>query len=169
MSVSVSEWVGEAYFDPGGAEGDSVDGGTTNYGPLWHAISPRWGHSMHTMCSYHGMFPPRLAHYFIQRFSHERDLILDPYSGRGTTNLQAKVEGRRTIANDLNPLAYVLSRAKASPPSWDQVMYGLDQLETAYARWHGTAADVKPDIEMLYTRRRFGSSCSCTHTCSAGR
>lgn len=150
MSVGATAWIHEAYFDTGGVEDESVDGGTTNYGPLWHAISPRWGHAMHTMCSYHGMFPPRLAHYFIQRFSNEDDLVLDPFSGRGTTTLQAKVEGRRTIGNDLNPLAFVLSRAKAAPPSWEQVRHTVDGLKAAYASWQGPAVDVKPDIEMLY-------------------
>src|ERR1700752_3643829 len=110
------DWLADAFFDA--PEKESVDGGTTTHGPLWHGISPRWGHSMHTMCSYHGMFPAKLVHYFVQRFTRPGDVVLDPFSGRGTTTLQAKVEGRRTISNDLNPLAYVLSRAKASPPTW---------------------------------------------------
>ena len=140
-------WVADAFFD----QGDQVpiDGGTTNYGALWHAVSPRWGHSMHTMCSYHGMFPPKLAHYFIQRFSREGDLVLDPFSGRGTTTLQARVEGRRTIGNDLSPLAYVLTRAKAAPPSWVAVTQAVDGLERAYVRGN-VAVDVHPDIRMLY-------------------
>ena len=45
---------------------DSLDGASTSVGALWHGISPRWGHSMHTMCSYDGMFPAKVAHYFVQ-------------------------------------------------------------------------------------------------------
>src|SRR3954452_22369165 len=106
----------DAFFDV--PERKSIDGGTTSAGPLWHIMSSRWGHSMHTMCSYHGMFPAKLAHYFIQRYSRPGDLVVDPFSGRGTVPLQARVEGRRTIANDLSPLAYILSSAKARPPAW---------------------------------------------------
>ncbi|PKQ30557.1 MAG: hypothetical protein CVT62_13175 [Actinobacteria bacterium HGW-Actinobacteria-2] len=141
-------------FDPEGAffdapEPDSTDGGTTSNGPLWHAASTRWGHSMHTMCSYHGMFPAKLAHYFIQRYSVPGDLVIDPFSGRGTVPLQARVEGRRTISNDLNPLAYVLSGAKADPPTWLDVMKAVADLEKGYAT-PSDDPDVSPDIQMLY-------------------
>src|SRR5262245_32109089 len=107
--MNIALWDDEAFFaSPALA---SLDGGTTNKGPLWHAVSPRWGHSAHAMCSYQGMFPAKLVHYFLQRYSRPGDLVVDPFSGRGTTVLQARVEGRRAVGNDLNPLAYVLSRA----------------------------------------------------------
>jgi site-specific DNA-methyltransferase (adenine-specific) len=95
------------------------------------------------------MFPAKIAHYFIQRYSREDDLIFDPFSGRGTTPLQARVEGRRTVANDLSPLAYVLSRAKAAPPSWDATIRKVADLERSYRR-RDVTIDVHPDIEMLY-------------------
>src|SRR6185312_15906805 len=129
---------------------DSVDGGETNHGPLWHAISPRWGHSMHSMCSYQGMFPAKVVHYFLQRYSQPGDVVLDPFSGRGTTALQARVEDRRAISNDLNPLAYVLSRAKTDPPSWESVQSFLDSLERSYKSAERSDVNVPPDIRMLY-------------------
>jgi DNA modification methylase len=147
MTTSTTSWVESAFFDD--PEGEPIDGGETSHGPLWHAVSPRWGHSMHPMCSYHGMFPAKIAHYFIQRYSREDDLIFDPFSGRGTTPLQARVEGRRTVANDLSPLAYVLSRAKAAPPSWDATIRKVADLEHSYRR-RDVTIDVHPDIEMLY-------------------
>src|SRR5436305_11777421 len=112
--TSQPSWLEEAFLPV--PDRDSIDGGTTTHGPLWHAVSPRWGHSMHSMCSYQGMFPAKLAHYFIQRYLRRGDVVLDPFSGRGTTGLQARVEDRVSISNDLNPLAYVLSRAKTDPP-----------------------------------------------------
>jgi hypothetical protein len=147
MSVG-SDWLDDAFFDA--PELGSLDGGTTSVGYLWHSISPRWGHAMHTMCSYHGMFPAKVAHHFIQRFSRPDDIVLDPFSGRGTTVLQARAEGRKAISNDLNPLAYVLSRAKNDPPSWEEIHAFLDGLETDYKRCRRNAADVSPDIRMLY-------------------
>jgi hypothetical protein len=149
MTMS-DDWLAQAFFEE--PEDDSVDGGTTNHGLLWHAVSPRWGHSMHTMCSYHGMFPAKLVHYFVQRYSQPGDLVLDPFSGRGTTTLQARLEGRRTRSNDLNPLAYVLSRAKTAPPSWDSMATFVDQLEQAYRGCSQPDPDVPADIEMLYHR-----------------
>lgn len=142
-TADLSDW----FFDV--PQPDSIDGGTTNVGPLWHAASTRWGHSMHTMCSYHGMFPAKLAHYFIQRFSEPGSLVVDPFSGRGTVPLQARVEGRRTVGNDLSPLAYVLSSAKANPPTWAEVTAAVDDLEERY-RTPQEEPDVSPDIKMLY-------------------
>ena len=148
MTTSSLDWSENAFFDVPAR--DSLDGGTTSAGALWHGISPRWGHSMHTMCSYHGMFPAKVAHYFIQRYSQPGDLVLDPFSGRGTVPLQARVEGRRTISNDLNPLAYVLSRAKAYPPTWSEAVTFLRALEASYRRAKRSEPDVPEDIRMLY-------------------
>ncbi|MDA8071767.1 MAG: DNA methyltransferase [Actinomycetota bacterium] len=142
------DWFEDAFFDE--PERDSVDGGTTNLGPLWHGVSPRWGHSMHTMCSYHGMFPAKLVHYFIQQFSKPGGLVLDPFSGRGTVPLQARVEGRRSLSNDLNPLAYVLTRAKADPPSWVAMNRFVSEIERHYQSHGQPEPDVPPDIRMLF-------------------
>ncbi len=105
---------------------------------------------MHTMCSYHGMFPAKVAHYFIQRYSKPGDLVVDPFSGRGTTALQARVEGRRVAGNDLSPLAYVLTAAKANPPRWEEVNSFVDSLERSYRTTTATESEVSPDIAMLY-------------------
>lgn len=147
MSV-YRDWLTQAFFDE--PERDSLDGGTTSHGPLWHSISPRWGHTMHTMCPYQGMFPPRLAHYFINRYSEPGDLVTDPFSGRGTTTLQARVEGRRTISNDLSPLGYVLSAAKANPPSWTAISKHVDHMERTFKRQSPRSVDVPNDIRMLF-------------------
>jgi site-specific DNA-methyltransferase (adenine-specific) len=146
--TTAHDWLSEAFFDD--PEADSLDGGTTNQGPLWHAISPRWGHSMHAMCSYQGMFPARLAHYFIQRYSKPGDRVLDPFSGRGTTTLQARVEGRQTLSNDLSPLGYVLTGAKANPPSWSSINSVVDDLERGFKKRSARNVDVSEDIRMLF-------------------
>jgi len=144
----MTEWSDDVFFDA--PERGSLDGATTSAGDLWHSISSRWGHSMHTMCSYHGMFPAKVAHHFIQRYSQPGDTVLDPFSGRGTTPLQARVEGRKAVCNDLSPLAYVLSRAKTEPPGWEQVNVFVDELEQSFKRSKASEPDVSPDIRMLY-------------------
>jgi len=150
MTTSV-EWSDDAFFET--PEPVSIDGGTTSSGDLWHSISPRWGHAMHSMCSYYGMFPARVAHYFIQRYTQPNDVVLDPFSGRGTTGLQARVEGRRTISNDLSPLAYVLSKAKVAPPSWEAIQAFIDGLEASYNKSSHDEPDVSADIKMLFHER----------------
>jgi len=68
---------------------------------------------MHRICSYVAMFSPTLANFFLKRYSDENDIVLDTFSGRGTTLLEARLLDRQSYAIDLNPFAYVLSRAKS--------------------------------------------------------
>lgn len=154
---AMTDWSEDAYFMT--PERGSIDGGTTSAGDLWHSISSRWGHSMHTMCSYHGMFPAKVAHQFIQQYSKPGETVLDPFSGRGTTPLQARVEGRRAIANDLSPLAYVLSRAKTEPPTWEEANGFIDELESAFKSGKRGELDVSPDIRMLYHDNTLAQLC----------
>lgn len=154
---ALNEWSDDPYFDV--PHRGSLDGGTTSAGDLWHSISPRWGHSMHTMCSYHGMFPAKVTHHFIQLYSRPGDAVLDPFSGRGTTPLQARVEGRLAICNDLNPLAYVLSAAKAAPPGWEEVNGFVDELEHRFTKTRPIDPDVSPDIRMLYHDKTLAQLC----------
>ncbi len=106
---------------------------------------------MHTMCSYHGMFPARLAHYFIQMYSSPGDLVADPFSGRGTVALQARVEGRRSLSGDLSPLGFVLTAAKSEPPGWHRMEEYIARLQEGYlAKRESRRASAPEDIEMLY-------------------
>ena len=61
--------------------------------PEWKAQQRLWGHSLHPMCSYLASFPAALTHAFIARYSRPGDVVLDPFSGRGTTPLQAWPSG----------------------------------------------------------------------------
>ncbi len=85
--------------------------------PDWKAQPRLWGHAYHPMCSYLASFPAALAHAFIARYTRRGDVVLDPFSGRGTTPLQACAEGRVGVGNDLNPLAHVLTAAKIEAPT----------------------------------------------------
>ena len=71
--------------------------------PDWKVQSRLWGHAYHPMCSYLASFPAALAHAFIARYTRPGDVVLDPFSGRGTTPLQACAEGRIGVGNDLDP------------------------------------------------------------------
>lgn len=84
--------------------------------------------TLHSLCSYLGAFPPALANYFIRYFTDEKDLVFDPFSGRGTTLLESRLTGRNTIASDLNPIAIALSRAKAHKISKSKVVERIEDL-----------------------------------------
>lgn len=116
--------------------------------PEWRSLNRKWAHSFHPMCSYMGMFPASLPHYFIRKLTDAGDVVLDPFSGRGTTPLQACVDDRVGVGNDLNPMAYVLTRAKVDPPASAEVQARLADLNDAF---EPPALDGVPErIRMLY-------------------
>jgi site-specific DNA-methyltransferase (adenine-specific) len=104
--------------------------------PEWKAQQRLWGHSFHPMCSYLASFPASLTHTFIARYSRPGDVVLDPFSGRGTTPLQACAEGRIGVGNDLNPFAHLLTAAKVEPATPAAARTRLAQLRLA---WHADA------------------------------
>lgn len=101
--------------------------------PEWKLQQRLWGHAFHPMCSYLAMFPAALAHAFIARYSRPGDVVLDPFSGRGTTPLQACAEGRVGVGNDLNPMAYLLTAAKVEPPERAAVTTRMNLLRVSYS------------------------------------
>lgn len=100
--------------------------------PEWKDQQRLWGHPFHPMCSYLASYPAALTHAFIARYSRPGDVVLDPFSGRGTTPLQACAEGRIGVGNDLNPFAHLLTAAKVEPPTRAQAATRLAQLRLAW-------------------------------------
>jgi DNA modification methylase len=78
--------------------------------------------------SYRACFKPELPRYFIDRFSHVDEVVYDPFAGRGTTIIEAALAGRRVIANDVNPLSTLFTRARLAPPSQTEVDSRLSQI-----------------------------------------
>src|SRR5689334_7197327 len=91
-------------------------------------------HRLHALCPYFAMFPPDFAREQILQHTKRGELVLDPFSGRGTTLLEALLNERRAVAADINPVAYCVSAAKAHAPSLGEVWDELDFLEEAYYR-----------------------------------
>jgi hypothetical protein len=114
--------------------------------PEWKDQQRLWGHAFHPMCSYLASFPAALTHAFIARYSRPGDVVLDPFSGRGTTPLQACAEGRVGVGNDLNPFAHLLTAAKVEPATRAQTATRLAQLRLVWnadsAGWLALGAQV---------------------------
>lgn len=98
----------------------------------WAGQSAKNFSSWHTMCSYLGAFPPALANYFIRCFTDEGDLVMDPFSGRGTTLLESRMLKRRIVASDLNPIALTLTHAKNTSVILPDVLIRINELQRRY-------------------------------------
>ena len=88
-----------------------------------------WGHAWHSLCSYHGKLKPAIAHFLIERFTEPGDIVLDPLCGVGTIPLEACLQGRVGIGNDLSELAYVVTKAKLEKPTMTNCLQVISDLK----------------------------------------
>jgi site-specific DNA-methyltransferase (adenine-specific) len=118
--------------------------------PEWKQASRNWGDNLHSVCSYLAMFPASMPHYFIKKLTDEGDVVLDPFSGRGTTLFEAIKNDRIGIGNDLNPLARVLTKSKVNPPAKEQVLERLRELEEGCEPKRILTSQVEDKVDMLF-------------------
>ena len=97
--------------------------------------------------SYRACFKPQLPAYFISRLTAPGDTVYDPFSGRGTTAIEAALHGRRIVANDVNPLSAIFTRPRLTPPALDTVAARLAEIDL------DTAAIAAPDLSMFFHAR----------------
>ncbi len=114
----------------------------------WHRAPRRWGHSLHSICSYMAMFPPAVPHVFVQWLTEPGDVVYDPFCGRGTTCFEACLAGRIGYGSDANPLAWLLTVAKVDPPTRAAVAKRLAQLR--FDIEPASLAEEPPSIRLIF-------------------
>ena len=78
--------------------------------------------------SYRACFKPQLPRFFIDLLSCSGDTVYDPFSGRGTTVIEAGLAGRDVIANDANPLSRIMTEPRFFLPSLSAVEKRLESI-----------------------------------------
>lgn len=97
--------------------------------------------------SYRACFKPQLPRFFIQLLSRENDLVYDPFSGRGTTVIEAALLNRRVISNDINPLSKIMALPRLEAPP----LAGIKERLAAIPISRGVKAGL--DLSMFYHPR----------------
>ncbi|MBQ3160843.1 MAG: site-specific DNA-methyltransferase [Oscillospiraceae bacterium] len=83
----------------------------TKYTDVNSTNSTIYTHGIHP---YPAKFIPELPREIIMECTKERNVVLDPFCGSGTTLLEACIAGRKSIGIDSNPVATLISRAKTT-------------------------------------------------------
>lgn len=105
-----------------------------------------WGHPWHSLCSYHGKLKPAIAHFLVEQFTEPGDVVVDPLSGVGTIPLEACLQGRIGIGNDLSELAYCVTKAKVEKANLEDCMEVISQLQT-YIEANKNSDDIVAQIQ----------------------
>jgi DNA modification methylase len=103
-------------------------------------------YASHGLHSFAAKFPPQLADWGIRRYSRPGETVLDPMVGSGTTLVEARLLGRDALGADIDPLARLIARVKATP-------LPPELLEAATS---ALLADVEADVADLRRARADG-------------
>jgi hypothetical protein len=100
------------------------------------------------------MFPETFAEEWIERLSQPGDVVMDPFSGRGTTPLQALLMDRIGVGWDINPVAACLNLAKLRSPALATVLRRIDELRRYYNpdEWLDQAAAMGQFFHLAFDR-----------------
>lgn len=109
------------------AEGEPAHSQIPRYRNEFWTSQQRQASSLHEV-SYRACFKPQLPGFFIKNFSREGDIVFDPFGGRGTTAIEATLQGRKAISNDVSPLSRLLCEPRLSIININDVISRLSEI-----------------------------------------
>jgi hypothetical protein len=80
----------------------------------------RQSSSIHEI-SYRACFKAQLPRFFIKLLTSPGDTVYDPFSGRGTTVIEAGILNRKVISNDINPLSRIIAYPRLAIPDISKI------------------------------------------------
>lgn len=108
------------------ASSDGARQAPTFINEFWTA-SQRAANNLHEV-SYRACFKPQLPRFFIERLTEPEEIVYDPFMGRGTTLIEAALNGRIPCGNDINPLSPMLVQPRLSPPALPAIARRLGEI-----------------------------------------
>lgn len=75
----------------------------------------------HGFHPYPAKYTPQLVNKFFNLYCKSGFTILDPFCGSGTTLVEGVLNGMNSVGIDLNPIAYIISRAKTNHYSTEEI------------------------------------------------
>src|SRR3989344_2051030 len=96
--------------------------------------------SMYLMHKYWARKPHNVVSEYIQNYTKEGDIVLDPFCGSGPAPIEAIKIGRKGIGVDLNPTSMFITRMTAIPADISQIKESFEEIK----------ANCMNDINELY-------------------
>lgn len=127
-------------------------------GPTTRFINEYWTAKQRQACSLHEVsyracFKPQLPRFFIEKLTSKGGMVYDPFSGRGTTVLEAGLLGRNIVSNDINPLSRILIEGRLEVPKLKDVEKRLGELPLCGGEKPGI------DLSMFYHQDTLDELC----------
>lgn len=114
-------------------------------------VSEKWsfesnkstGNYTHGYHRYPAKFVPQLVKQLIEEYTEDGHSIADVFAGCGTTLVEGKLHGRKTVGVDINPVARLITNAKVNPVK-------PELLDESFAILQNAIAEYKP-VEKYYS------------------
>lgn len=104
--------------------------------------------------AYRACFKAQLPRFFIELLTSERDVVYDPFVGRGTTAIETGLLGRLVVANDVNPLSIILTKPRFFIPKIGELVDRLGEISI------DRDAKAEIDLSMFYHSQTEAEICS---------
>ncbi len=92
----------------------------------------RISHGLH---KYPAKFFPELPRWLIQKYSKPGEIVLDPFMGSGTSNIEALLLGRHSVGIDVDPFARFLTKVKSTILNIEELEESTDYLLNALLKY----------------------------------
>lgn len=87
--------------------------------------------AVHSFHRYFGKLIPGIPAWAIETFTNVGDKVLDPFSGSGTTVVEAKQRGRYGFGYDINPLANFVAKIKTTYIPSEKLLLELERINVS--------------------------------------
>lgn len=99
---------------------------------------------------YRGNWAPQVARNLILRYSKEGDVVLDPFSGGGTTLIECKLTNRKGVAVDINKEAIMVTKDRLNFKTVNEDVYEDQKTYLGDARNLNLIGDSSVDLVMMH-------------------
>ena len=116
--------------------------GYTNFNNI--AVSPEWSFTnvrsveqwTHGYHRYPAKFLPNIVTKLIEIYAIGNGTIADVFAGCGTTLVEAKAHGIKSVGIDINPVAQLITKAKTNPIFPDVLNAHYEELVTSFSQYN---------------------------------
>lgn len=92
----------------------------------------QWTHGYHR---YPAKFLPNVVKKLIENYASQDFIIADLFAGCGTTLVEAKVHGIRSVGTDINPIATLITRVKTTPIEPQQLQNTYNNIVSSFEKF----------------------------------
>jgi len=109
----------------------------------------------HYLFKFPAKFHPPIVRWVLDRFGRKGSILLDPFNGSGTVQVEALARGISSVGVDIDPVACFIARAKTTPLDPKDIQQGLARVQKKVAPYMAAHATEESRPGADITQRRF--------------